>query len=166
MQKTRLLLLSLALLATACGFQLRGTLSGHFEVENIHIRAAGAAQLGQALKFQLAGAGVTLADNAEDAACIVDLKAETFDKSVLSVSARTGKVEEYRILFSARMDVFKAGGQVLARDELIQQSRDQIVDAGAVLGNFSEESLIREELARGAAAQAARRLQALLSRPD
>ena len=166
MQKTRLLLLSLALLATACGFQLRGALSGHFEVENIHIRAAGAAELGQALKSQLAGAGVTLADNAEDAACIVDLKAETFDKSVLSVSAQTGKVEEYRILFSARMDVFKAGGQVLARDELIQQSRDQIVDADAVLGNFSEESLIREELARSAAAQAARRLQALLNRPD
>ena len=64
------------------------------------------------------------------------------------------------------MDVFKAGGQVLARDELIQQSRDLIVDADAVLGNFSEESLIREELARSAAAQAARRLQALLSRPD
>ena len=166
MQKTRLLLLSLALLATACGFQLRGALSGHFEVENIHIRSAGAAELGQALSLQLAGAGVTLAENAEDAACIVALKAETFDKSVLSVSAQTGKVAEYRILFSARMDVFKAGGQVLARDELIQLSRDQIVDVDAVLGDFSEESLIREELARSAAAQAARRLQALLSRPD
>lgn len=166
MKKACLFLLSLALLATACGFQLRGTLSGHFEVENIHIRSAGAAQLGQALRFQLAGAGVTLTENAEGAACIVDLKAETFEKSVLSVSARTGKVEEYRILFSARMDAVGADGRVLARDELIRVSRDQIVDEEAVLGNFSEESLIREDLARSAAAQAARRLQALLGKPD
>lgn len=166
MKKACLFLLSLALLATACGFQLRGTLSGHFEVENIHIRSADAAQLGQALRFQLAGAGVTLVENAEGAACIVDLKAETFEKSVLSVSARTGKVEEYRILFSARMDAIGADGQVLARDELIRISRDQIVDEEAVLGNFSEESLIREDLARSAAAQAARRLQALLGKSD
>ena len=166
MKKAHLLLLSLALLTTACGFQLRGTLSGQFEAQNIHIRAPGAAQLGQEVRFQLAGTRLTLVESAAGAAYVLELKAENFEKSVLSVSARTGKVEEYRIFYTARMTLFGADGKVLSGDELIRISRDQIVDEEAVLGNFSEETLIREELVRSAASRVLRRLQALLAKPD
>jgi outer membrane lipopolysaccharide assembly protein LptE/RlpB len=43
--------------------------------------------------------------------------------------------------------------------------RDFAFDENAVLGEFSEESIIQEDLVRHAANQVLRRLQALLSSP-
>ena len=160
--KTRLLLISIMLLTTACGFHLRGSQTADLNVSNIYIQSTGASKLEREVIGQLSGSGVSIASSAENASYIVNLKQESFERTVLSVSAATGKVEEYQISYKAKMDVVKAGGETLARDDNVQSSRDFTFDEDAVLGKFTEEEIIREDLVRLAASQVLRRLQALI----
>ena len=94
---------------------------------------------------------------------MITIKEESFEKSVLSVSPKTGKVEEYQMLLHAKMDLIKADGTFLLEDEKLTVIRDFAFDENAVLGEFAEESIIQEDLIRRAANQVIRRLQALIS---
>ncbi|MCG8377856.1 MAG: LPS assembly lipoprotein LptE [Proteobacteria bacterium] len=159
--KSRLFLICLLLITTACGFHLRGSLQSDFNIANVYIQSSGASKLEKEVKYQLSGAGVNLASSAETASYVLNLKQESFEKTVLSVSAATGKVEEYQLVFKAKMDAVQSGGKTLARDDNIRTARDFTFDEDAVLGKFSEETIIQEDLVRLAANQVLRRLQAL-----
>ncbi len=161
--KTRLLLICLLILTSACGFHLRGSQTTNFDVANIYLNPASAPKLTKEVKTQLSGAGVTLASSSESASYIVTLREERFDKAVLSVSASTGKVEEYQIVYKAKMDAVEASGRTIVQDDKIRSARDLTFDENAVLGKFSEEELLHEDLVRRAASQVLRRLQALLT---
>ena len=115
--KARLLLIGLFLLTSACGFHLRGSQTTDFDVSNIYIHQAGAPKLTQQVKTQLESAGVTVSSTPESASYVVTLKAESFEKSVLSVNAATGKVEEYLITYKARMDLMEADGKRIVEDD-------------------------------------------------
>jgi len=151
------------ILTSACGFHLRGSQVTEFDVANIFINPSSAPQLAKEVKSQLAGAGVTLASSAQSAAYIVTLKEEHFEKSVLSVDAATGKVEEYQVLYKAKMDASRADGSIIVENDNVVSSRDFTFDENAVLGKFSEEALLQEDIVRRAASQVLRRLQALLT---
>lgn len=160
---TRLLMMiCLLLLTTACGFHLRGSQTTDFDIANIYINPSSAPKLSKEVKSQLSGSGVTMANSAKDAAYVITLKEERFDKSVLSVSAATGKVEEYQIVYNAKMDAAQPDGKSIVENDRISIMRDFTFDENAVLGKFSEEGLVQEDLIRSAASQVLRRLQALL----
>ena len=159
----RLLLIHVLLLTTACGFHLRGSQTATINVDNIFINSSSAPALANEVKSQFNNAGTALATSSQNAAFIVTLKESRFEKSVLSVSATTGKVEEYQIVFQAKIDVMRADGTYIIENEKISAIRDFAFDENAVLGEFEEESIIQEDLIRRAASQVLRRLQALLS---
>lgn len=161
--KTRLLLVCLLLLTTACGFHLRGSQLTEFDIANIYIVPSSAPRLAKEVTSQLAGAGVTLASSSAGASYIVTLKEEGFEKSVLSVSATTGKVEEYQLVFNAKMDASHPDGKSIASNDSVRAAHDFTFDENAVLGKFSEEALLQEDIIRRAANQVLRRLQALLT---
>jgi LPS-assembly lipoprotein len=161
--KTRLLLICLLILTSACGFHLRGSQLTNFDVANIYIHPSNAPKLAKEVQSQLTNAGVSLASSASNAAYVVILKEERFEKSVLSVNAATGKVEEYQILYKAKMDASYSDGKSIVEDDNISSSRDFSFDENAVLGKFSEEELLQEDIVRRAASQVLRRLQALLT---
>ena len=159
--KTRLLLIYFLLLTTACGFHLRGSQTTKINVDNIFIN--GNSVLAEKVKSQFKNAGTSFATSPQNAAYIITLKESHFEKSVLSVSPTTGKVEEYQMLFQAKVDVMRADGTYIIENEKISVVRDFAFDENAVLGEFSEESIIQEDLIRRAASQVLRRLQAILS---
>ena len=165
--KSRLLSHSLLLLALssliACGFQLRGAQMVGFTGSNIYVENENATRLKEQVELQLKGAGVKLTDSPQDATYVIRLKNEKFERSVLSVSATTGKVEEYLITYTANMDATEKGGKQLSSNDNIKLSRDYAFDEGAVLGTFSEETVIREDLVFRASSQVLRRLQALIA---
>ena len=160
--KARLILICLLVLTSACGFHLRGSQLTDFDIANIYVHASGAPQLAREVKDQLTNAGISLASSPQSASYVVILKGERFEKSVLSVNAATGKVEEYQILYLAKMDASHADGQTIIEDDPVRSSRDFTFDENAVLGKFSEEELLKEDIVRRAASQVLRRLQALL----
>lgn len=161
--KPHFLLICLLLLTTACGFHLRGSQVTDFDIANIYINPSSAPKLAKEVKSQLAGAGVTLASSSQGASYVVTLKEEGFQKEVLSVSAATGKVEEYQIVFNAKMDAAHSDGSRIAKNDRVRTSRDFTFDEDAVLGKFSEEAVIQDDLVRSAANQVLRRLKALLA---
>ena len=161
--KVRLLLIYFLLLTTACGFHLRGSQTTKINVDNIFI--IGGSALAEEVKSQFLNAGTSFAASSQDASYVITLKESRFEKSVLSVSPTTGKVEEYQVVFQAKMDAIRADGTYIIENEKIMVIRDFAFDENAVLGEFSEESIIQEDLVRHAANQVLRRLQALLSSP-
>lgn len=160
--KARLILICLLLLTTACGFHLRGSQLAELDINNIYINQSSAPKLAKEVKSQLAGAGVTLSDSNQGATYIVTLKEERFDKSILSVSAATGKVEEYELVYSAKFDAVHADGRKIIENDPVSLARDFTFDENAVLSKFSEESLLQDDLVRRSASRVLRRLQALL----
>lgn len=160
--KARLIMICLLLSTTACGFHLRGSQLTNFDIANIYINPSSAPKLAKEVTAQLAGSGVTLANSVQNADYIVTLKEERFDKAVLSVSAATGKVGEFRITYNAQMDATQKDGKSIVEDDPVNVTRDFTFDENAVLGKFTEEGVVQEDLIRTAASQVLRRLQALL----
>lgn len=162
--KMRILMISLLLFTSACGFHLRGSQTTKFDISNVYIHSSSATKLAAEVKSQLGSSGSSVAKSAETAEYVLVLKEEHFERSVLSVSAATGKVEEFQILYTAKMDVSDGDGKVIAEDDRISASRDFTFDEDAVLGKFSEEELLRDDIVRRAASQVLRRLQALTAK--
>ena len=162
--KMRILMIGLLLLTSACGFHLRGSQTTNFNIDNIYIHSSSAAKLAAEVKSQLTSSGSSVAASAEAAKYILVLKEENFERSLLSVNAATGKVEEFQILYTAKMDVSHSDGKLIAEDSRISASRDFTFDENAVLGKFSEEELLQEDIVRRAASQVLRRLQALTTK--
>ena len=162
MKTRQLMMICLLLLTSACGFHLRGSQTTDFDISNIYINPSSAPKLAKEVTSQLSGSGVSLANSTQDADYVITLKEERFDKSVLSVSAATGKVEEFQIVYNAKMDAVHTDGKSIVENDRIRVTRDLTFDENAVLGKFSEEGVVQEDLIRSAASQVLRRLQALL----
>ena len=156
-----ILLLILVLALTACGFQLRGSNLGSLKNSHIYIKSGGANQLASQIKKQLEFAEIPVVQDLDKADYIIEVGNETFKRSVLSVSAQTGKVEEYEVTYNASLSVTGPDGNFLLKDEPVTAQRDFTFDEDSVLGKFDEESELREEITRYAADTVLRRLQAV-----
>lgn len=91
------------------------------------------------------------------------LSDETLERKLLSVDALTGKAEEYELILTAKISIEKNDGTVLANNESLQIARDFTYDEDAVLGKFTEQEVIEEELLRRGASRVLRRVQIITS---
>ncbi len=157
--KSQYLLIVLLLTLSACGFQLRGTQQKTtMEMMKVYVATTTAQEVGTIVRAQLAGAGARAVASAVTAKYTLKLENENFTRTVLSVSAATGKVSEYQLALTVYMSVTDATGKELVTAEPIHLIRDYTFDEDAVLGKFEEEDVLRDELANQAAAQILRRL--------
>jgi len=158
------LLVPLLLLITACGFHLRGSLpQTRFEgnaISSIFVRASGSGNVANEVAARLKQAGVAVLPESGQAEYRLALANERLERDVISVSAETGKVEEYRLILSVRMSVSHRDDGLLLEGDTVEAARDYTFDEEAVLGAFSEEQVLREEMTRRLAAQVVSRLNA------
>lgn len=144
-----------------CGFQMRGTRSSAVaNLDRLNLRSVAAAELTREVRSQLQLAGVAVSSEAD---YTLTLANETYRRSILSVSPKTGKAEEFQLILSARMSVSKKGTQDLISNEAVTASRDYLFDEDALLGKASEEKVLKENLRRQAAASIIRRLNATIN---
>lgn len=156
------LFIPLLLLTTACGFHLRGS-QPRAEVDavsSLYIRASRAGDIAGEVTSRLKQAGITITSETGQAEYTLTLANERFDRDVLSVSAQTGKAEEYRVILTVRMSVTHRDDGLLLDNDNVEVMRDYTFDEDAVLGKFSEEQVLREEMTRRAASQVVSRLNA------
>lgn len=156
------LLIPLLFLTAACGFHLRGS-QPQAEVDaisSIYIRANRAGDIAREVTARLEQAGITILPEAEQAEYQLTLANERFERDVLSVSAQTGKAEEYRLILTVHMSVTHSDDGLLLDNETVEVSRDYTFDEDAVLGTFSEEQVLREEMTRRVTSQIVSRLNA------
>lgn len=162
--KPQYLLIILLFTLSACGFQLRGSQqNASVPVAKVYVSAAGANTVAKEVNLQLIGAGSAAVASVADAEFTLKLEKEYFDRTVLSVSAQTGKVEEYKITLTVYMSVLDANGTELLVAEQVREARDFTFDENAVLGKFTEEKVLRDDLTRQVAAQIMRRLSSVTS---
>lgn len=144
---------------TACGFQLRGSGNGPgTTISSIYINDRGAYELGETVRSQLALSGTEITEDNTSSEYTLELYNQNYDQSVLSVSALTGKVEEYQLSLTVRMTVRGSDNKTLLANQLIRVTRDYAFDDRAVLGSESERELLENEMSRQAASQIIRRL--------
>ena len=160
--KTHYLIIVLLFTMSACGFHLRGSQqkTATVEVSRVYVSNIGAPLVAREVKAQLAGAGARAVARAEKAKYVLKLEQEVFEQTVLSVSADTGKVEEYQIALDLYLTLIDSKGKELILGERLQLTRDYTFDENAVLGKFEEEKVLRNELVSEASSEIIRRLSA------
>lgn len=123
-----------------------------------------ASGVGTEVRALLEAAGTNVNPETAATAWRLNLREQLLNKSVLSVSPVTGKVEEYQLTLTVRMSVQDAGNTELLAGQSIRVSRDYAFDDEAVLGSVSEQRVLEQEMIRQAASQVVRRLDALARR--
>lgn len=156
------LLLASSLLLAACGFHMRSNDSVGLPADSIFLDTSGGGHTGRNVEQQLKLTDVKLAESPKTADYIVSINNERFDREVLSVSPRTGKVEEYELIISVYLSVATGEGEALIQNDLLSTSRDYVFDQDAVISSGDEEKLIREELTRLIADQALLRARVVI----
>lgn len=157
-----LILVFLLIGLSACGFQLRGTNLQALQNTSIYVQSSGANVLAAEVKRQLLDADVTMVSSASDADYIVNLSNESFRTKVLSVSATTGKADEYEVTYTAMLKITGPDESSTASANPVSASRDYTFDEGAVLGTFTQESVLKKDIAKQVAATVLRRLRAAI----
>lgn len=156
------LILLICLTLSACGFHLRGSqVAAKADVADIFLRSSGATRVSKELNSQFESTGTKVTKSLEKAEFILSVNGEKIRRSVLSVSASTGKVEEYQLILTVGMTVSKPGQEDLLASETIRVARDYAFDEDAVLGKHAEEQRLEQELFGQAASQIIRRLSAV-----
>lgn len=159
-------LIALIAALAGCGMHLRGSSSAAEQLANtrIHLEGGGAPAAMAELREILAASDVKVSRKAKGADYTIRLERERITRDVLSVSPQTGKVEEFQLTYVVLLTLTRAGGEALLEQVPVTLQRDFTFDQDAVLGNFSEEEILRDELAREAAEQVLRRTSAAISR--
>ena len=159
--KTHFLIIVLFFTLSACGFHLRGSQQKtSVEISNVFVSNIGGESIAKEVKLQLAGAGARAVASVDEAKFVLRLEKEFFNRSVLSVSADTGKVEEYQLTLTVSLTLIDSKGKELIPGDEIRLVRDYTFDEDAVLGKFEEEKVLRDELVSQAASEIIRRLNA------
>lgn len=127
----------------------------------IFVQSSGANILAAEVRQQLEKSGITTVKSASEAEYVIKLNNENFGRSILSVSSTTGKVEEYEITYRANLSITGADGESLVKSVPITAARDYTFNEDAVLSKFTEENVLRRDIAKYAAASVLRRLRAV-----
>lgn len=147
------------LLLSGCGFQLRGNYG--FQFTSAYIQTEAADLVANEVSRHLSDAGVKITTTPKEAQIVVFLRNERVDRRVLSVSVKSGKMQEVELNGRAELEVRQPDDKVLIEKRLLSLLRDYSFDETAVLAMGNEEEVLRLELLRDLVAQVLRSLQAI-----
>jgi LPS-assembly lipoprotein len=160
----RAIVLLLALVLSACGFQLRGSYNLPWETLSVN----GLPENNE-LYFQIrrnieSSSQTRLVTNPKEAQAILQVLRDTQHKSILSLSAK-GLVREFQLTrtFSYRI-VDAAGKEIVPPSQIILQ-REMTFDDQQIFAKEAEEVLIVREMQTDLVQQLLRRLAAVKPKP-
>jgi LPS-assembly lipoprotein len=162
MVAARLLLVSLVLLLSACGFQLRGS-NGQSSMpfHSIYLAFPDTSALGIELKRNLRGGdGVTVVSEADKAEAQLDVISEARGKTILSLNSQ-GRVREYLLTYTLVFRVRDTKGAVLLAPTEIALKRSISFNENQTLAKESEEVLLYRDMQTDLVQQILRRLAAI-----
>jgi len=148
------------IIATGCGFQLRGQAPLPAALATPYLEAGDHyTPLYAALVARLRAAGARLAAGPSAASAVIHLHVDDTGRELLSVSARNTP-GEYEVYYTVEYSVSAGAQELLARQQL-SLTRDYSYDESAVLAKEHEEQSLRIALADELAGLMLRRLAAL-----
>lgn len=160
-------LLVVAVTVPACGgWHLRGHGPSQLPFTSAYIKSANAPVVSSAVRKELQQRGITLAQKRVDADVVVELAAENFDRRVLSVDPRSGKVREIELGLQTYFTVRDKDGKLLVPNEAVSWQLDYVFDEDSLLATVEQDSVVRRDLAETAATTLMLRLQAVRPPPS
>ena len=148
-------------LSGCSGWYLRGTRKTEMTGKKVFVTPVPGGRLDEVLRPELAYAGISVTTRRERADAVVVLQNETFDRRVLSVDPKTGKVREVELGLEVRFEVRDGKGRILIAPEKFQFYQDFVFDEGSVLGTSEVEQGSRVELEKQAARSLVLRIENL-----
>ena len=155
----RIVLLAIALLLSACGFQLRGSYT--LPYESLYIDLPIGSVIGAGLKRQIrAGGSTRLVDEKQEAQAIFLQVTELRERQILALNT-AGQVREIRLRFRYAYRVVDQKGRELVQTTGIELTRDATYDDSAILAKTQEEALLWTNMETDLIQQLLRRLAAV-----
>jgi len=149
-----------AMLVSACGFQVRGDASLSARMRAPYLAAQDRYTPFHAeLQRSLQAAGAEPAVSADSATAVIRVWVDETGRNILSISARNTP-QEYEVYYRVEYSVTAGGEEILPRQQLML-TREYAYDETAVLAKEHEERDIVQALARDLATLVTRRLAAL-----
>ena len=153
-----IIMLTAALLLSACGFQLRGTATLPFNT--LYVQAAPTSQFAVQLRRAVgAGSGTRIAERPEQAEVILQIVNELQEKQILTLGGG-GRVSEFQLRYRVayRLTDSKNREHIPASEILLK--RDFSFTDQQALSKETEEALLYRDMRNDAVQQMVRRLQA------
>ena len=154
------LLSLLVLLLTACGFQLRGSVTLPQVMQTTHVQGDRFSLLVGELQTLLRNAGARLVEERGAATAVLRILEENSSERVLSVGA-TGRAVEYELFQRVDYQLEDASGELLVPRQSLSARRSYQFDENDVLGKANEEESLREEMQRDLALRIVQQLSIL-----
>ena len=155
----RVVLICIALLLSACGFQLRGAYT--LPYESLHIALPDGSIIGAGLKRQIrAGGGTRIVETREEAQGSFQQVTDLRERQILSLST-AGRVREVRLRYRYSYRVIDPKGRELVQTTGVELTRDVTYDDSAVLAKEQEELLLWRDMENDLIQQLLRRLAAI-----
>jgi len=158
------MLLSISMLLTACGFQLREKAELPSEMQNTQLLVADEySQLARRVRVQLEQAGVNFVDQ-QNATAILEIPKNEVLTEVLSIGDNA-RVREYRVSHTVQFRLTDPQGMELVPLQTIRQSREISFDEQQILAVSREQEFVREDMANTLARLLISRLEIVGSQP-
>lgn len=150
-----------ALLLSACGFQLRAPLTLPPDLAGVQIVARDPySPLAQSLTRSLERAGLEVPETRGPGVALLRIESERWDSLPISVD-QYGRAQEFTLRYAAVFTLEGIDGQVLVPQQVIELSRDYVSLPENATGSESERELLSRELQREMAAAVLRRIDAV-----
>ncbi len=154
-----MVMLSCALILSACGFALRGPVALPFK--SIYVGLPESSALGGELRRQIRANGQTqISSDMQAAEVVLEVLAETREKQILSLNAQ-GRVREYNLLYGFRFRLRDQKGQELMAPVDLQLKRNITYNETQALAKEAEEGLLYRDMQNDLVQQIMRRLAVL-----
>lgn len=158
MKSTALLLLALVL--SGCGFHLRNALVLPEGLGPVRVEARDPySPLADSLERALQRAGAVPAASDAEGVAVLDVVAERWGNTPLSVDAR-GRAQEFSLRYAVVFELRGADGAILVPRQVVELSRDYVSPPTNSIGTDSEREILARELRREMGASILRRIDA------
>ena len=153
-------LLVLVLVLTGCGFHLRNAIVLPADLGPVRVDARDPySPLADSLELGLQRAGAVSAAADAEGVAVLDLVAERWGNTPLSVDAR-GRAQEFTLRYAVVFELRSAEGELLVPRQVVELSRDYVSPPTNSIGTDSEREILARELRREMGAAILRRIDA------
>ncbi|MGY6276687.1 LPS-assembly lipoprotein LptE [Methylomonas sp. MgM2] len=143
---SKLVLVFVLSLSTACGYHLRGSMALSSELESVYVFGM-SGNLNREVKALMKASRINYAASPNQAGVVIKVLKEDMRRRVISLG-QTGKSQEMELEYYLRFQFYDNKENPLLREQTIELSRDFFNDQLTLLAKENEETTIRSEMYR------------------
>ena len=141
--KLNIILISMLLVLSSCGYSMRGSINIPSSVESVSVVSSEYSELVNILNSSLISSNIKTSVSKNDDIYRIVILSEEFNRRQLSINI-SGRVNEYELIYSVNFEL-KVPNEKSIKDKIILY-RDYSFDENNVMGNSDREDDIKEEM--------------------